>query len=210
MPDRSPPEALRPPVAFLVVSGLSPVETDPWQAWLEARFPQAGWVRPLDGDWPDLDRWVARVDEALERVASGRPCLVLAHGFGALAVVRHASEGRHAPAAAILVTPACPHRFGQDARTLGHPLPYPGTLVAPQGGAHAESPWMQDEEAATWAEAWGCRLVDAGRGPIQHPNAVPGATPPWLEAEAVLAAQVASLLARTRPEPARATFGFAA
>jgi predicted alpha/beta hydrolase family esterase len=208
--DRPLADLSRSPLSFLVVSGLSPVETDPWQAWLAARFPHAGWVRPLDGDWPDLDRWVARIDEALERDAAGRPSLVLAHGFGALAVVRHATQGRRAPAAAILVTPACPRRFAQDARSLGHPLLYPGTLIAPQGGAHAESPWLQDEEAAAWAQAWGCRLVDAGRGPVQHANAVPGATPPWLEAEAVLAAHVTSILARTRAASARAASGFAA
>jgi predicted alpha/beta hydrolase family esterase len=208
--ERSSADAARPTVAFLVVSGLSPVDTDPWQAWLAARFPHAEWVRPLDGDWPDLDRWAARIDETLARGASGRPWLVLAHGFGALAVLRHAAVGRHAPDAAILVTPAQPRRFGQDAGTLRHPLPYPATLVAPQGGAHPESPWLQDEDAETWAQAWGCRLADAGRGPVAHPHAVPGATPPWLEAEAVLAAQVASVQARTRAGAPRAAFGFAA
>jgi predicted alpha/beta hydrolase family esterase len=185
-------------VEFVVVSGLSPVESDPWQAWLQARFPQASWVRPLDGDWPDLDRWAARIDEALAQSAAGRQRLVLAHGFGALAVMRHALRGALAPSAAILVTPAQPRRFGQDAATLGHPLPYPGTLIAPQGGAHAESPWLQDEEAEAWAELWGCRLADAGRGPVQHPHAVAGATPPWPEAEAVLQGHMAPLLARGR------------
>lgn len=197
-------------VEFIVVSGLSPVESDPWQAWLQARFPQAAWVRPLDGDWPDLDRWSARIDKALAQGVVGRQRLVLAHGFGALAVMRHATRGALAPSAAILVTPAQPLRFGQDAGTLGHPLPYPGTLIAPQGGAHAESPWLQDEDAAAWAQRWNCRLVDAGRGPIQNPHAVPGATPPWPEAEAVLQAHMAPLLARARAEAAQAPVGFAA
>jgi len=185
-------------VEFVVVSGLSPVESDPWQAWLEARFPHAAWVRPLDGDWPDLDRWSNRIDEALARGVANRQRLVLAHGFGALAVMRHAVQGALAPSAAILVTPAQPGRFGQDVSTLGHPLPYPGTLLAPQGGAHEDSPWLQDEDAAAWAQRWSCRLVDAGRGPVQHAYAVAGATPPWPQAEAVLAAHMAPLLARAR------------
>jgi len=199
----------QPLVEFVVVSGLSPVESDPWQAWLEARFPRAAWVRPLDGDWPDLDRWSNRIDEALAQGIADRQRLVLAHGFGALAVMRHATQGALAPSAAMLITPAQPGRFGQDASTLGHPLPYPGTLIAPQGGAHAESPWLQDEDATTWAQRWGCRLVDAGRGPVQHAHAVEGATPPWPQAEAVLAAYMATLLARARVA-AQATVGFAA
>jgi predicted alpha/beta hydrolase family esterase len=196
-------------VEFVVVSGLSPVESDPWQAWLEVRFPHATWVRPLDGDWPDLDRWSARIDEALAQGVANRQRVVLAHGFGALAVMRHATRGALAPSAAILVTPAQPRRFGQDAGTLGHPLPYPGTLLAPQGGAHAESPWLQDEDAGTWAQRWGCRLVDAGRGPVPHLHAVAGATPPWPQAEAVIASHMAPLLARARVA-AQAAVGFAA
>lgn len=203
------PRAPQPLVDIVVVSGLSPVESDPWQAWLEARFPQADWVRPLDGDWPDLDRWSARIDTALARGVPGRQRIMLAHGFGALAVMRHAARGTLAPSAAILVTPAQPRRFGQDVETLGHPLPYPGTLIAPQGGAHAESPWLQDDDAATWAQIWGVRLVDAGRVPVQYAHAVPGATPPWPEAEAVLAAHMAPLLARARAEAVRAPAGFA-
>lgn len=173
-------------VDVVVVSGLSPVDVDPWQAWLEARFPRVGWVRPVDGDWPDPERWAPRIDHALTREAGGRPVLALAHGFGALALVRHAAIGRALPAAAILVTPAAPHRFGLDTSILGRRLPYPATLVAPLGGAHPESPWLQDEEARTWAATWGCNLVDAGRGPRHHVGAVPGATPPWDEGEAVL------------------------
>jgi len=189
-----------PLVDVLVVSGLSPVETDPWQAWLQARFPQADWVRPLDGDWPDLDRWSARIDQALARGATGRPALVLAHGFGALAVSRHATQGLRSPASAILVTPASPHRFGLDRDSIGHPMPYKSTLLAPQGGAHAESPWLQDEDARSWAAAWNCRLVDAGRGPVQGVAAVAGATPPWAEGEAVLIEHMGPLLARARAE----------
>ena len=196
-------------VDFVVVSGLSPVESDPWQAWLEVRFPHAAWVRPLDGDWPDLDRWSARIDEALAQGAANRQRVLLAHGFGALAVMRHATQGALAPSAAILITPAQPRRFGQDATTLGYPLPYPGTLLAPQGGAHGESPWLQDEDAEVWAQRWGCRMVDAGRGPVPHPHAVAGATPPWPQAEAVLASHMVPMLARARVA-VQATAGFAA
>ncbi len=189
-----------PLVDILVVSGLSPVETDPWQAWLETRFPKAAWVRPLDGDWPDLDRWSGRIDHALARSATGRPALVLAHGFGALAVIRHATQGLHAPASAILVTPASPHRFGHDVDSIGYRLPCRSTLLAPQGGAHSESPWLQDEYAQRWAAAWGSHLVDAGRGPVHHAAAVPGATAPWPQGEAVLAEHMAPLLARARAD----------
>lgn len=159
-------------IDVLVVSGLSPVESDPWQAWLEARFPQAAWVRPLDGDWPDLDRWSTRIDVALA-AGQGRACLALAHGFGALALVRHASHGLRAPASAILVAPADPTRFGQDAASIGHPLPYAASVLALQGGAHDASPWLQDQPAREWADRWRAGLVDAGTGPTLPPTAWP-------------------------------------
>lgn len=167
---------------ILVVSGLSPVETDPWQAWLEARFPYAAWVRPLDGDWPDLGRWSQRIEAALARGVPGRPWLALAHGFGALALVHHAVHGLRSPAAALLLAPASPHRFGQDVETLGHPIPYPTALVALQGGAHPASPWLQDDEADRWASLWGSKRCDAGAGPSLN------GTVPWPEGAALLAA----------------------
>jgi predicted alpha/beta hydrolase family esterase len=187
-----------PLVHLVVVSGLSPVDVDPWQAWLEARFPQATWVRPLDGDWPDVDRWAERIDEALDHGGPVAPRLVLSHGFGALAAIRHAASGGQPVSAALLVTPAHPRRFALEGGRLVNRVPYPAALLAPLGGAHEESPWLQDDDAVDWAERWGCHLVDAGRGPVRHAHAVPGATPPWAEAEAVLGATMAPLLARAR------------
>jgi hypothetical protein len=187
-----------PLVHVVVASGLSPVDVDPWQAWLETRFPQATWVRPLDGDWPDVDRWAGRIDEALAAGGPVAPSLLLAHGFGALAAVRHAEVGRHDVSAAMLVTPAQPRRFALESGRLMNRLACPATLLAPLGGAHDESPWLQDDDAVDWADRWGCALVDAGRGPRRYGHAVPGATPPWAEAEAVLGAHMAPLLARAR------------
>jgi len=181
MSDLSVSRALAAPPEVLVVSGLSPIETDPWQAWLATRLPEAAWVRPLDGDWPDLDRWAQRIERAVSGWRRARPWIVLAHGFGALAVVHHAMHGQRSPAAAILLAPALPHRFGQNEASLGHALPFPSTLVALQGGAHAVSPWMQDADAERWARAWGSTLVDAGGGPPAD------ARTPWPEAEALLA-----------------------
>ncbi len=177
-------------VNLLVVSGLSPVDADPWQAWLETRFPQATWVRPLDGDWPDLDRWGERIDQALAG-GGGRPWLALAHGFGALALVRHAFNSAHGLSGAMLVAPADPARFGHDLASLGHALPVPASVIALQGGAHDASPWLQDVPARDWAAAWGARLVDAGVGPTLPPS-------PWAEGEALLAHHLQSLDATPR------------
>ncbi|HEX4510949.1 MAG TPA: alpha/beta hydrolase [Burkholderiaceae bacterium] len=192
------PRAAWPLVHIVVVSGLSPVDSDPWQAWLETRFPQATWVRPLDGDWPDVDRWAERIDSALRAGGATAPRLVLSHGFGALAAIRHAATSREAVSAGLLVTPAHPRRFALEAEGLMDPIPYETTLLAPLGGAHPESPWLQDDDAVGWARRWGCHLVDAGRGPVRNSHAVAGATAPWTEAETVLGATMAPLLARAR------------
>ena len=113
--------------------------------------------------------------------------MAIGHGFGALALAYHAAHGLRSPVAAVLLAPACPQRFGQDARSLGQALPYPTQLVALQGGDHPQSPWLQDAEAGEWARAWGSRLVDAGAGPA-------GDASGWAEGEAVLQAlQIAGL-----------------
>jgi predicted alpha/beta hydrolase family esterase len=181
-------------VHVLVVSGLSPVESDPWQAWLEDRLPRATWIRPLDGDWPDLDRWSVRIDLALA-IDRSRPWLVVAHGFGALAVVRHATHGALGPAAAMLVAPADPARFGQDGASLGHPMTYPASTIVLQDGPHEASPWLQDAPARHWARRWHTRLVDAGRGPSRSPL-------PWVEGEALLAAHLQALRGSRGASPA--------
>jgi len=193
------PGRLARPVAaqVLVVSGLSPVDLDPWQAWLERTLPGARWIRPLDGDWPDLHRWSARIDQVLSSGEPGRPWLVLAHGFGALALVHQVTHGLVSPDELLLVAPATPQRFGLDAGTLGQTLPVRSTVLALQGGGHAPSPWLQDQAAADWARGWGSRLASAGAGPGQ-----PGPSGPrWVEGDEALA----SALSRIAPAITSAT-----
>jgi predicted alpha/beta hydrolase family esterase len=183
--------------SLLVVSGLRSFAADPWQDWLEhiaSEFADVRWVRPQDGEWPDADRWADRIDQALAPAAPGG-IWVLAHGFGALAVVRHAvrhaalhaatgsgpavvhdiahDAAHQAPArpqppawsAAVLLAPATPQRFGMAAADLDRPLGGATTVVAATQTVADGYPWLHGDEARHWARRWGSDFVDAGAGP---------------------------------------------
>jgi uncharacterized protein len=193
------PIATHDQVNLLVVAGLRSWAQDPWQDWLEARFSDARWVRPVEGEWPDLAVWHARIARALDALGNQRDggSLVLAHGFGALAVVTHAL-GRGGPvlAGAILLAPADPHRFSIPSGAIDGPMPCPTSLVAstdsPVDSAD-NAPWLHGDAARRWACIWLARFVDAGAGPG------PTGGPAWMLGQRVLEQHVERYGQRHRP-----------
>lgn len=162
--------------AVLIVPGLGDSGPDHWQTWWQARESEA--VRVGQADWlaPDLERWSARVREALDRAAE--PVWLVAHSFGCLASVRAAAERPNRVAGALLVAPADPERFGVAAALPAEPLAFPGIIVA-----SSDDPWMAFARAAYWSERWGGRLV--GLGKAGHINAESGYGP-WPRGRALL------------------------
>lgn len=151
-------------VHLLVVAGLRSWANDPWQDWLDVRFRDATFVRPVDGEWPDPDLWAGRIERAL--AASGASTtLVLAHGFGALAAAWHALHGTIRPAGLLLFAPAEPRRFAIDPAALGRPLGAPATVIASTTSVADNHPWLHGASAREWARSWEARFVDAGGGP---------------------------------------------
>ncbi len=183
-------------VNLLVVAGLRSWAHDPWQDWLDARFRDADWVRPVDGEWPDVGVWANRIERVLERHPSGE-CLVLAHGFGALAAIWHATRGARQPAGLILLAPADPQRFAIAPPSITTPLPCPTSLVASTVEVANNHPWINGDVARRWASTWGARFVDAGGGPSA------ANIPDWPLGQRVLEQHVARFGQRHRPAVAR-------
>lgn len=141
---------------LLVIPGLSDSPPEHWQSWLQGRH--AGAVRVVQRDWAnaDLERWTARIASVLARSGPG-PWLAVAHSFGVLALVRHLALQPESPvAAALLVAPADPDKFGLGEH-LSRALPVPSTLVL-----SSTDPWMALPRGQRWAQRWGSACVHLG------------------------------------------------
>ncbi len=146
-----------PAARLLIVPGLHDSPPDHWQSWLQAQFRDA--VRVTQRDWaqPDLERWAGRIGAVLEHGGCG-PWLAVAHSFGALALVRHLARVPGSPiAAALLVAPADPDRFG-----IGEALPQQGLGVHTTLVLSTSDPWLAPAQALRWARRWGSHTVNLG------------------------------------------------
>ena len=162
------------PVRLLVIPGLHGSGEAHWQTWLQAHFKRSRRVEQDDWREPDLARWSARIARTLAAEPAA-PWVAVAHSFGCLALAHHlAQRGDKAAsgiAAALLVAPAEPSRFGVDDRLPHRGLGVPATLLASD-----TDPWMSAASATQWARRWRCGLinlgdaghinVDAGFGPL--------------------------------------------
>lgn len=146
----------------LIVPGYHGSPAGHWQRhWLDLDV-TADEVVQDDFDRPDLDAWLARLGEAVER----RPGSVLiGHSLGALLIAHFAARNPDAPVAgALLVAPAdaellagehaCFRSFAAIPRRA---LPFPSLVVASRN-----DPYMRFERAVDFADAWGAGLVDLG------------------------------------------------
>jgi predicted alpha/beta hydrolase family esterase len=142
---------------LLVIPGLGDSPPDHWQSWLQSRHPGA--VRVVQRDWAqaDLDRWAARIGSVLARSGPG-PWLAVAHSFGVLALVRHLTLQPASPvAAALLVAPADPDKFGLGEHLPHGALPVPSTLVL-----SGTDPWLALPKGQRWAQRWGSACIHLG------------------------------------------------
>ncbi|MED5620253.1 RBBP9/YdeN family alpha/beta hydrolase [Ideonella sp. BN130291] len=155
---------------LLVIPGLDDSGPAHWQSWLQAQHKDA--VRVTQHDWstPDLDRWAARIAATVDRHGSG-PWVAVAHSFGVLALMRCLQLHPGTPvAAALLVAPAEPDKFGVAGLLPHGRLAIPSTLIASD-----TDPWMTAASTRRWAARWGSHwltLGDAG-----HINAEAGFGP---------------------------------
>jgi hypothetical protein len=179
---------------LLIVPGLHDSEPDHWQSWLQ-RFSRDA-VRVVQHDWsaPDLQRWSARIGATLDRAGPG-PWFAVAHSFGALALVRYLSQERDVGvAAALLVAPADPDKFGIGEWMPSGALPVPTTMLL-----STSDPWLSLAAGERWARRW--RAHSISLGDVGHINVAAGFGPLPLARRWVLA-QEQRLAREARPQRA--------
>jgi hypothetical protein len=142
---------------LLIVPGLNDSPSGHWQSALQASHRDA--VRVVQRDWKstDLERWAARIGSTLARAGNG-PWIAVAHSFGVLALAQHLAQQPDAPvAAALLVAPADPDKFGLGSALPTRRLPVAATMVLSR-----TDPWLSLAAGQRWAARWGCHVVDLG------------------------------------------------
>jgi hypothetical protein len=180
----------------LIIPGLNDSPPEHWQSWLQSHHRDA--VRVVQHDWrtPDLERWSGRIAATLARAGAGS-WIAVAHSFGVLALARHLAMDPDAGiAAALLVAPADPDKFGLGDLLPSRALPVTATMVLSQS-----DPWLDHAVGRRWAARWGCHVVDLGHA--GHINASSGHRTLPLAQRWVLAAQQ-RLARETRSERASA------
>ena len=182
---------------LLIVPGLNDSPPDHWQSWLQSLYRDS--VRVVQHDWgtPDVDRWAARIGSTLARAGRG-PWIVVAHSFGVLALARHLALEPVSPiAAALLVAPADPAKFGIGEHLPARALPIATTMVL----SHTD-PWLGLAAGQRWAARWRSHVVDLGDA--GHINGASGfQTLPFARRWVMAVEQ--RLARESRPE--RASFG---
>lgn len=171
------------PLRVLIIPGLRGSGPAHWQTWLQARFRDARRVEQDDWERADLPAWSARIAQTLAEEPAG-PWVAVAHSFGCLALAHHLLNEPTAPApdgsplgvaAALLVAPAEPARFGLQAGELRRRLQVPAAMLASDTDL-----WMPADTARDWAAAWGSGFVNLGDAGHINAEAGYGPLPPAL------------------------------
>jgi predicted alpha/beta hydrolase family esterase len=167
----------------LLLPGFGDSGPDHWQSSWEKGH---GYTRVRQRDWylPDPNAWERALAEAV--LAAAGPVVLVAHSLACITVARFAARTPTTQVVgALLVAPAdveselhTPDEVRSFAPIPMTPLPFPSILVASR-----TDPYIRFVRATQLAEAWGSRLVDAGRS--GHLNADSGHTE-WPEGHALL------------------------
>jgi hypothetical protein len=161
----------------LIVPGLGGSGPRHWQTLWEEAHPQ--YRRVVQQDWnnPDLNDWAEAVDRTV--LESSVPCVLVAHSFGCLAVLRRVVRSAEGIAGVLLVAPADPDRWGVAASALPDgPFGLPSVFVASE-----TDPWLHISKAHALARRWDSPFVNLGD--VGHIN-VDSGFGPWPKGEGLL------------------------
>jgi predicted alpha/beta hydrolase family esterase len=149
---------------ILTVPGWHGSEACHWQTIWEGRYPHTSRVEQSDWERPELNRWIANLDDQVRRKKG--PVILVAHSLGCLTVAHWAQTANHrcGVAAALLVAPpwfgseqSCPRETRAFVPIPKEALPFRSTLVASRN-----DPYLSFPAATELAHRWGSVFVDAG------------------------------------------------
>jgi hypothetical protein len=132
----------------LTIPGLNNSDDRHWQTLWHNNIP--GSLRIELDNWsePNLEAWRAAIKKMLTNIHE--PVVLIGHSFGALAAASIAAEFPEKIAAALLVAPADPDKFGIRKLLPNHALEMPAKIIASDN-----DPWIDASKAAFLALLWG-------------------------------------------------------
>jgi predicted alpha/beta hydrolase family esterase len=149
--------------AIITLPGIGNSGDLHWQTFWEKSDPSIRRFRPTDWERPDLNDWIAALDQAIAE--AGEPPLFVAHSLACLLVVHWAARRQSRPVqGAFLVgvpdpdSPAFPAAEAASFRPVPDlPLPFPALIVA-----STDDPYASTDYVRARAAAWGAGFVVAG------------------------------------------------
>jgi predicted alpha/beta hydrolase family esterase len=152
----------------VIVPGLGDSGPAHWQSIWQSDLEGASRVRQENWDSPELDTWLAALDDAIS-LATGRVVLV-AHSLGCILVAHWASRADASiVSGALLVGPPDVESAVAIREIAGFApvprivLPFRSVVIASENDE-----FVTIERAAEFAESWGSSFVNAGR--LGHMN----------------------------------------
>lgn len=163
---------------ILILPGLGNSSPGHWQLRWAERMSSAAIVEQADWHEPDLDDWVATIDQAARLTT--RPVVLVAHSLAVIAVAHAGPRLPNNVRGAFLVSPpdielssAAPEETHGFRPILRDPLPFPSMLVA-----STNDPLCSVDRAVEFATCWGSDFHLAGEA--GHINVASGHGP-WPE-----------------------------
>jgi predicted alpha/beta hydrolase family esterase len=164
--------------SVLIVPGLRDQVANHWQTLLASRMPQAETVAPMGRENIDLDRRVAAIEAAAQRI--GGPLIIVAHSAGCIMTAHWAKRTHCQVIGALLAAPpdletAMPQGYPtlEALRANGwlpvprEPLPFPSIVAASEN-----DPLGRLDRVLELGRAWGGRIVNIGA--VGHLNPASG------------------------------------
>lgn len=148
-------------ISLLIVPGLNNSDENHWQTHWQNAFDNTARIDIRDWHRADLDKWRDGILRALAE--AGRPKVLVAHSFGALAAASIAADFPQWVEKLLLVAPADPDKFHIAKRLPQTSLSVPTQLIA-----SSNDPWMKESKAAFWAKTWEAEYLCIGN--VGHIN----------------------------------------
>lgn len=185
-------------LTYLIIPGWGDSGDAHWQSFWLKKYPNA--VKLIQDNWeePQLDQWMARLNEVLLRLK--HPTILIAHSLGVALVVHWARTcNTSLVAGALLVSPSdvdAPEHTPAVLRNFApmptEHLPFPATVVASQ-----DDPYVLPARAQWFAKQWGCDFVNIGnKGHINSDSKLEY----WEEGQQILAKLLEQVRKRALPD----------
>lgn len=152
-------------IDMLIVPDWRNAGANHWQSRWERHFKTAQRIEQDDWQTPRCADWVEHIVAAVEM--AGRPAVLVAHGYGVIAIAHAASKFTWQPAGAFLIAPPdvaavddWPARDGGFSPVPMQPLPFPAKLIG-----SSNDPGCSLDVTQALGRAWGADtsiIADAG------------------------------------------------